>query len=604
MASRGASSVGRSVGTLPCVNASRLPALPIVDALPALLTALEGHRAAVLEAPPGAGKSTVVPLALLEAGWLGDQRIVMLEPRRVAARAIAERMAMTLGEAAGGTVGFRTRTDTRIGPRTRIEVVTEGILTRMLQRDPALEGTGCVIFDEFHERNLQADLGLALVLDARLQLRDDLRLLVMSATLDGAAVARLLGDAPVVRSPGRMFEVRTLYAPPPAGRPEERLERRMAAVIGQALTDHDGDVLAFLPGAGEIRRTTELLTATVPGDAARIRPLYGELTAAAQDAALRSEPDGRRKIVLATNLAETSLTIEGVRIVVDGGYERRPRFDPTSGMSGLELRRISQASADQRRGRAGRTAPGVCFRLWSESAHASLRTQTPPEIAEADLTSMALELACWGAVDATSLRWLDPPPEATLAQARALLHELEAIDAAGRVTPLGRRMAPLGLHPRLAHMVVRAGSLGQTRLAVELAAVLSERDPLRGAPPARDPDIRHRIDVLRGAAPPAGMDVDRGAVQRIRQSVERLERQLARPGDASGETRATGPGHDLELRDAVALLLAYAYPDRIGRAREGGGGRYLLSGGRGAAFGSPTALARSEYIVVAALDLG
>ena len=586
------------------VSTSQLPVLPILDALPALHEALARHRAAVLEAPPGAGKSTVVPLALLDAGWLDGQRILMLEPRRVAARAVAEHMARTLGETAGATVGYRTRMDTRVGPHTRIEVVTEGILTRMLQSDPALEGTGCVIFDEFHERNLQADLGLALTLDARTQLREDLRLLIMSATLDGAAVARLLEGAPVVRSPGRMFEVRTVYAPPPTGRTEERLERRMAAAIGRALTEHDGDVLAFLPGAGEIRRTAELLAATTGGDAVRVRPLYGELAAAAQDAALKPESDGRRKVVLATNLAETSLTIEGVRIVVDGGYERRPHFDPASGMSGLELRRISKASADQRRGRAGRTAPGVCYRSWSESTHALLAPQTPPEIVEADLASLALELACWGAVDALSLRWLDPPPEAPLAQARELLHGLEAIDAAGRATPLGRRMAAFGLQPRLAHMVVRAGALGQTQLAVELAALLSERDPMRAAPGARDPDIRHRIDVLHGAPPPAGMDLDRSAVQRIRQSVERLQRQLARAGNAAGKMRETETLHDLDAHDAVALLLAYAYPDRIGRAREAGGGRYLLSGGRGAAFAGPTALARSEYIVVAALDLG
>jgi ATP-dependent helicase HrpB len=595
----------RPAVTLPRVSALQLPALPIVDVLPALQAALAAHPAAVLEAPPGAGKSTVVPLALLEAGWLREQRILMLEPRRVAARAVATRMARTLGEAAGATAGYRTRTDTRVGPRTRIEVVTEGILTRRLQRDPTLEGVGCVIFDEFHERSLHADLGLALTLDVQAQLRETLRILVMSATLDGTGVARLLGEAPLIRSQGRMFPVETIYAGPAASRPEERLERRMAGAITRALTAHAGDVLAFLPGAGEIRRTAELLTATMGDDAVRIRPLYGELAAGAQDAALRPEPDGQRKVVLATNLAETSLTIEGVRIVVDGGYERRPRFEPASGMSGLELRRISQTSAEQRRGRAGRTAPGVCYRLWSESMQASLISQTPPEVVEADLASLALELACWGTVDArSSLRWLDPPPVAALAQARELLHRLEAIDAAGRVTPLGRRMATLGLHPRLAHMVVRAGALGQTRLAVELAALLSERDPLSGAPGARDPDIRHRIDVLHGEPPPAGMDLDRGALQRTRQSVERLGRELARSGDANSETGGTEVPHDLGAHDAVALLLAFAYPDRIGRARETGGGRYLLSGGRGAAFAGPTALARGEYIVVAALDLG
>ena len=362
-------------------------------------------------------------------------------------------------------------------------------------------------------------------------------------------------------------------------------------------------MLAFLPGAGEIRRTAELLERTLQDEAVRIRPLYGELGAAVQDAALRPEPDGRRRVVLATNLAETSLTIEGVRIVVDGGYERRPRFDPASGMSGLELKRISQASAEQRRGRAGRTAPGVCHRLWSESTQASLSPRTPPEIVEADLASLALELACWGTVDARALRWLDPPPDVPLAQARELLHGLEAIDDAGRATPLGRQMSALGLHPRLAHMVVRAGSVGQTRLAIEIAALLSERDPLRAAPGARDPDIRLRIDLLHGAPPPAAMELDRGALQRIRQSVERLERELARR-NASRDPRASDSTQELDPADAVALLLAFAYPDRIGRAREGGGGRYLLSGGRGAVFAGPTALARSECIVVAALDLG
>ena len=603
MRSACASSATGRAGTLSRVRAPTLPDLPIQDALPELRAALATHASAVLEAPPGAGKSTVVPLALLDAAWLGNERIVMLEPRRVAARAVATRMATTLDESVGETVGYRTRTDTRVGPRTRIEVVTEGILTRRLQRDPTLEGVGCVIFDEFHERSLHADLGLALALDVQAQLRETLRILVMSATLDGEAISRLLGRAPLIRSEGRLFTVETFYTGPAPSRSDDRLEPRIAGAIARAIAAHEGDVLAFLPGAGEIRRTAELLEGTLQDEAVRIRPLYGELGAAVQDAALRPEPDGRRRVVLATNLAETSLTIEGVRIVVDGGYERRPRFDPASGMSGLELKRISQASAEQRRGRAGRTAPGVCHRLWSESTQASLSPRTPPEIVEADLASLALELACWGTVDARALRWLDPPPEVPLAQARELLHGLEAIDDAGRATPLGRQMSALGLHPRLAHMVVRAGSVGQTRLAVEIAALLSERDPLRAAPGARDPDIRLRIDLLHGAPPPAGMELDRGALQRIRQSVERLERELARR-NASRDPRASDSTQELDPADAVALLLAFAYPDRIGRAREGGGGRYLLSGGRGAVFAGPTALARSEYIVVAALDLG
>jgi ATP-dependent RNA helicase HrpB len=582
------------------VDSPSLPDLPIVGVLPELQAALAAHSAAVLEAPTGAGKSTVVPLALLGAGWLAGQRVVMLEPRRVAARAVATRMAATLGETAGETVGYRTRTDARVGPRTRIEVVTEGILTRRLQRDPTLERVGCVIFDEFHERSLQADLALALALDVQAQLRPELRIVVMSATLDGSAVARLLGAAPLVRSAGRAFPVETIYADSATRRPDDRLERRVAAAVTRALAAHEGDVLAFLPGAGEIRRTAALLAAAQADEAVRVRPLYGELSMAAQDAALSPEPDGRRKVVLATNLAETSLTIPGVRIVVDGGYERRPRFDPASGMSGLELKRISQASAEQRRGRAGRTAPGVCYRLWSESSQGSLGARTPPEILEADLASLALELACWGTTDAAVLRWLDPPPYATLAQAQELLRRLEAIDDAGRATPLGRRMAALGVHPRLAHMVLRAAPLGHGRLAVEMAALLSEHDPLRAASGARDPDVRARIDLLHGGAPAAGMEIDRGALQRIRQSAERLGRALAAEPGADATRHLT----DVDAHDAVALLLAFAYPDRIGRAREGGGGRYLLSGGRGAAFAGPAALARSDYIVVAALDLG
>ncbi len=577
-----------------------LPSLPIVDALPELLGALASHRAVLLEAPPGAGKSTVVPLALLDGAWREGGRIVMLEPRRIAARAVATRMATLLGEDVGQTVGFRTRLETRVGPRTVIEVVTEGILTRMLQRDPALEGVACVVFDEFHERNLQGDLGLALALECQRHLRDSLRLLVMSATLDGEAVARLLGDAVVIRSPGRMFEVQTIHlASPVAGdrRPHEIAHRTGVAVL-RAIAAHEGDVLVFLPGAGEIRRVAEMIDANLPAGDFAVLPLYGELQADAQDAALRPDARGRRKIVVATNIAETSLTIEGVRIVIDAGVERRQRFDPASGMSRLETLRISRASADQRRGRAGRTAPGVCYRLWSESEHAALLAQSPAEILEADLAPLALELACWGA-RAESLSWLDPPPAAPLAQASDLLHGLEALDGAGRMTPLGRDMAALGIHPRLAHMVLRARSIGAERLACDMAALLSERDPLRAQGPLRDPDLRFRIDVLNGRNPPPGLDVDGGAVRRIQRVRQQVERQLARI-----DRRRAPQGMDLDEADATGLLLAFAYPDRIGRAREGGGGRYALSGGRGAVFAQATALARCEYIVVAALDAG
>jgi ATP-dependent helicase HrpB len=424
----------------------------------------------------------------------------------------------------------------------------------------------------------------------------------MSATLDAAGLSRVLGDAPMVRSPGRLFDVETVYLPSPADRREERLESRMAAVIWRALDECDGDLLAFLPGAGEIRRTAEALSAVPRSTSLRIRPLYGELPAAVQDAALHPDPEGRRKIVLATNVAETSLTIDGVRIVVDGGYERRSTFDPATGMSRLTLRRISQSSADQRRGRAGRTAPGVCYRLWSESTQASLAPRPPPEIVETDLASLALELACWGTADAGALRWIDQPPAAPLAQARELLARLEAIDDRGRVTPLGRRMASLGLHPRLAHMLLRSAPLRLTGLAAQVAALLSERDLLRAPAGSRDPDLRLRLDVLHGGAPAAGMEVDRGAVQRVRRSAQRLARQLAR--DAGTRAAEAAPHGTVDEHDAVGLLLAFAYPDRIAMSRDPGSGRYRLANGRGAALAAPAALARSEFIVAASLDLG
>ncbi len=581
----------------------RFPTLPILEALPALQSALEAHPCAVLEAPPGAGKSTVVPLALLEASWRrGDARILVLEPRRIAARAVAQRMADLRGEALGETVGFRTRLDSRVGPGTRIEVLTEGILTRRLQDDPTLEGVACVVFDEFHERNLQGDLGLALAVEVQRTLREDLRLLVMSATLDGPALAHLLGEGtPVVSAPGRMFAVETHYVgPPPAGAQarEPRIEARVVAALRRALLEQpDGDALVFLPGAAEIRRCAELLANEPLQPGLLVLPLYGELTAAEQDATLRPAPPGRRKVVLATNLAETSLTIDGVRIVVDSGLERRPRFDPGSGMSRLETLRISQASAAQRRGRAGRTAPGACYRLWSESQQAALRVQAPPEILETDLAPLALELACWG-TPVESLAWLDAPPVATLEQARDLLLRLEALDDAGRATALGRQMVALGTHPRLAHLLLRAREFGLVELGSTLAALLGERDVLRGPPALRDPDLRLRAELVQreSSALPPGLELDRGALQQARRSADLLRRRLTRgpPLPTSSE----------RPREAVGLLLALAYPDRIGRAREDQSGRYLLSGGRGAAFAGPCSLAGSPWIVVAALDAG
>jgi ATP-dependent helicase HrpB len=580
-----------------------LPATPILDALPALRAALRAHRNAVLEAPPGAGKSTVVPLALLDEPWLGaGQRIVMLQPRRIAARAVARRLSQLAGSEPGQLVGYRTRLETRVSAATRIEVVTEGILARRLQNDPALEDVGCVIFDEFHERNLQSDLGLALALDVQRHLRDDLRLLVMSATLDGAAVVAVLGDAGSVRSEGRAFDVATQYAAPaPAGvnRWPEPIEQRAARVVLRALESDPGDVLVFLPGAAEIRRCCDAVAAGAGDPSLQVLPLYGDLDAAAQDAALRPAPAGRRKVVIATNLAETSLTIEGVRVVVDAGLERRQRFDPSSGMSRLETVAISRASADQRRGRAGRTAPGVCYRLWSESAHAALSAQAAPEILEADLAPLALELACWGASDPHTLAWLDPPPLATLAQARELLHRLEAIDERGQATRIGRRMASLGTHPRLAHMIERGAALGLADLACDIAALVSERDPLRAQGMQRDPDLRHRVDVLRGAPAPAGFAVDGRALQQVRRASELFARRISRDGSARTEGQL-----QLARDQAVGLLLAFAYPDRIGMARGGEGGRYLLSQGRGAALSGPSALARSEFIVAAEIDAG
>ena len=440
--------------------------LPIDEILPELRTVLQRNRNAVVEAPPGAGKSTVVPIALLEESWLRGGKIIMLEPRRLATRAVAMRMAATLGESVGETVGYRMRLETRVSRRTRIEVVTEGVFTRMLQSDPALDGVAAVLFDEFHERSLHADTGLAFALDSQENLAPELRLLVMSATLDGAAVARLLGDAPVVRASGRVFPVEMRHVGSglpllPGGR--ESPELAVVRTIKRALAECEGDMLVFLPGAGEIRRVQGTLAN--PGNGVDVLPLYGELAGGEQDAALRPARAGRRKIVLATNIAETSLTIDGVRIVVDAGLERRSLFDPASGMNRLELQRISRASAEQRTGRAGRTAAGVCYRLWGEGAERSFAAYAPPEICVADLAPLALDLAAWG-TDAANLRWLDAPPAATLASSRDLLRRLGALDAAGKITAHGRAMQEFPAHPRLAHMMlksrgIRCGAAGR-----------------------------------------------------------------------------------------------------------------------------------------------
>ncbi len=571
--------------------------LPIASALPELVAALAAGRRALLQAPPGAGKSTGVPLALLDAPWLAGRRILLLEPRRLAARAVAARMASTLGEQVGETVGYRMRLETRVGPRTRIEVVTEGILTRQLQRDPALEGVGLVIFDEFHERSLQADTGLAFVLDAQRHLTPDLRILVMSATLEVTALAQLLEDAPVISAPGLSYPVETRYAERPT---TDYLDRQATTAIRQALRDDAGDLLVFLPGAGEIRRVERAL-ADLGNDAGgkiHVRPLYGDLDREAQDLAIRPAPAGQRKVVLATNIAETSLTIEGIRVVIDGGLERRNRFDPRSGMSRLETGRISQASADQRRGRAGRLAPGICYRLWTGAEQRALLPYTPPEISTADLAPLALELAGWGARDPGALTWLTPPPAGALAQSRELLRALGALDGEGHITTHGRDLLGLAAHPRLGHLLLGAKAAGVGTTACALAATLGERDLLRGRPGARpferDADLRTRLEVLaREPADAERDDVDRATLRQIRRSADAYARQLGlKPGLARIEP------------EAVGWLLALAWPDRIARAREPGSGRYLLSNGRGAFFAGPQSLAKAELLVIPELEGG
>jgi ATP-dependent helicase HrpB len=557
--------------------------LPIHDCLPALRDALGAGRGAVLQAPPGAGKTTAVPLALLDQDWLAGQRIIMLEPRRLAARASAARMAQMLGEPVGQTVGYRVRQDSRVSAQTRIEVVTEGILTRRLQQDPALEGVGLVIFDEFHERSLIADTGLALALEVQGALRDDLRLLVMSATLDGGPVAALMGGVPLVTSEGRMFPVETRHLDSPTtgrgvGRPDQIFASAVAQAVRQALAEETGSVLVFLPGEREIRRVQGLLG---PSPEVDILPLYGALPVAEQDRAIQPAADGRRKVVLSTAIAETSLTIEGVRVVIDAGQARRARFDPGSGMSRLVTTRVTRAEADQRRGRAGRREPGVCYRLWSEAEDRALIPFPAPEICEADLSSLALDLAAWGAAEG-DLAWLDPPPAGALAQARDLLTHLGALDRHGSLTAHGQKMAALPLHPRLAHMILRAEDLGLGAEACDLAALLSERDILRAA---RDADMRQR---LRGLAQGKGDHLHPGAVARVRQLAKDWKQRLGLGRTGGGSVEDCG------------LLLALAYPDRVAARRASGS--YVLSGGRGAVLPQGDELVRYDLLAVADID--
>lgn len=574
-----------------------LPDLPVAEALPRLTAALAAASNAVLVAPPGAGKTTLVPLALMDQPWAQAGRILVLEPRRVAARAAARRMAELLGEAApGGTIGLATRLDRAFSDRTRIEVVTEGLLVRRLQSDPGLDGVAAVLFDEAHERNLDTDIALALCLDLQRALRPELRLLAMSATLDIARFAAVLGassgapggrDAPVVESLGRAFPVAVEHRARDLADPRD-LPEAMANTIRAALAQHPGDLLAFLPGWGEIRRTAERLA----GIAAEVVPLHGELPPAEQDRALNPLPDGRRKVVLATSIAETSLTVPGVRIVVDGGFRRAPRLDPASGLTRLVTVRISKAAAEQRAGRAGRTAPGVAIRLWTEALHRGLAPADQPEILAAELSGLALDLAAWGAAPA-DLAFLDPPPAGTLAAGRALLRELDALDANGRITPMGRAMARMGTHPRLARLLLAAADDGEKALAADLAALLEERDPIRGR--EAPSDINHRLELLHGGDHPAA---DRATVQRIRRAAALHRRRLKLHGTAL-------PGGE------AGPLLAAGFPDRIAAKRGSMDGAFRLAGlgvagsagGQGARLAATDPLGKAPLLAVADLEL-
>jgi ATP-dependent helicase HrpB len=548
--------------------------LPIDAVLPELTAALDARNVAVLVAPPGAGKSTRVPLVLANEPWARAKKIIVLEPRRLAARAAATRMAMTLGEQVGETVGYRVRFGSKISRATRIEVVTEGVFTRRVLDDPGLDGIAALLFDEFHERSLDADLGLALARDVQTGLREDLKLLVMSATLDGAGIARLLGDAPVIESTGRAFGVETRYV----GRdPRAPIERQVVDAILQSIRGETGSVLAFLPGAAEIRRAETQLRERIADPLVDIVALYGALDARAQDRAIAPAPPGRRKIVLATSIAETSITIEGVRVVVECGLARVPRYEPDVGLTRLETVRVSRAAADQRRGRAGRTEPGVCYRLWEAPQTASLEPANRPEILAADLSGFVLDLAHWGVRDAAALDFLDPPPPAAMAEAKALLAELGAVDAQERITPEGNSLRQLPLPPRLARMVVDAGAAGEAELAADIAVVLTERG-LGG----NDVDLAHRLDGFRRDRTPRGSEA---------RAMAKRWAQMTRANVSPAESRAAGAS-------SPGAILALAYPDRIAKNRGGEAG-FLLANGRGARLDAGSPLGREPFLAVA-----
>jgi ATP-dependent helicase HrpB len=573
--------------------------LPIDAVLDDLSRTLARSNAAVLVAPPGAGKTTRVPLALLDEPWVGTKKIIVLEPRRIAARASAERMARTLGERVGDTVGYRVRFGSKVSRATRIEVVTEGIFSRQILDDPELTGIAAVLFDEFHERSLDADLGLALARDAQTGLREDLRILVMSATLDGARVAKLLGDAPVIASEGRAYPVETRYL---GRKPDAPLERQMADAIAMALRADPGSVLAFLPGAAEIRRTQNFLTERIHDAGIEIVPLYGALDAAVQDRAIAPAPTGQRKVVLATSIAETSLTIEGVRIVVDSGVARVPRYEPDIGLTRLETVRASRAAVDQRRGRAGRTEPGVCYRLWDEPQTASLAAYTQPEILSADLSSLVLDLAQWGVSDPASLAFLDSPPAPALNEARSLLRELGALDTDGRITTEGKSLRALALPPRLARMIVDSHRLGAGPDAAEIAAVLTERG-LGGD----GVDLDARLDQFRRDRSQRASSARSLAQRWASQVATSAPSPLVGEGWGGGSTGkasdvatpAPNPSPQGGGELSTGVMLAFAFPDRVARNR--GNGTFVLANGRGAAVDQASALARAPYVAVAEL---
>ena len=566
--------------------------LPIENSIPSLRRALSGGVRVVLRAPPGTGKTTLAPPALLDEPWLAGRKILMLEPRRLATRSAARRIAKNLQTEVGGLVGYRTRTDTAVVPSTRLEVLTEGILTRMLQRDPGLEDVGLVIFDEFHERSVHADLGLALALDIQTNLRPDLRLLIMSATIDESGISNFLGGAEIVSCEGQVYPVSVTHV---RRSPEERLEPLAVRLLRHVAVEEKGDILVFLPGAREILGLERTLRSCPEFDGVTIAPLYGDLDKNAQDAAILPSPDGHRKVVLATSIAESSITIEGVRIVVDSGLTRKPRFNPRTGLERLETVRVSKASAEQRKGRAGRLCPGICIRLWSEEEHRSLAENDLPEIIETDLAPLALELAKWGVSDPASLKWLDPPPKTKFEQGRDVLRALDALDDSGKITSKGSAMLELGTHPRLASMLLESKRLGWADLACELAALLDERDILRQDSHERNSDIRLRVELLRhGSAHDGSWDerrVDKDLRRRLLDSSGRLRRKL-------GGT----PAQSKTPVDKSGLLLAYAFPDRIAARRVGAERSYVMANGRGARFFNPEPIATEESLVIAEVD--